>query len=88
MHYLDETHIFTFLIQVLTLLVVAKLLGELFRRWGFPAMVGEILTGIVLGPTLLGRATPYSTECCFRRTQCSRPCWTPSPGSESCFSSW
>ncbi len=58
MHYLDETHIFTFLIQVLTLLVVAKLLGELFRRWGFPAMVGEILTGIVLGPTLLGRATP------------------------------
>jgi Kef-type K+ transport system membrane component KefB len=35
-------------------LVTAKLFGVLARRWGLPAVVGEILAGVVLGPSLLG----------------------------------
>ncbi|MBE0538078.1 MAG: cation:proton antiporter [Ignavibacterium sp.] len=42
------------LIQIAGLLLFARLLGELAQRIGQPAVVGEILAGILLGPTLLG----------------------------------
>ncbi|HEX9252304.1 MAG TPA: cation:proton antiporter [Ignavibacteriaceae bacterium] len=42
------------LIQFAGLLLFARLLGELAQRFGQPAVVGEILAGILLGPTLLG----------------------------------
>ena len=35
-------------------LVTAKLCGAVARRWGLPAVVGEILAGVLLGPSLLG----------------------------------
>lgn len=41
-------------IAIVVLLVGAKLLGELFRRLKQPALGGEILAGIILGPTLFG----------------------------------
>ena len=58
MHYLDEKHIFLFLAQLFVLLLCARGLGELFRRWKQPALTAELLVGIVLGPTLLGRFMP------------------------------
>ena len=36
------------------LLVPAKLLGVLGRKYGIPVVVGEIFTGLVLGPAVLG----------------------------------
>lgn len=42
------------LVQVAVLLAVARLLGEVARRLGQPAVVGEILAGVLLGPSLLG----------------------------------
>lgn len=39
--------------KLLILLVAARLLGELFERLRQPAMIGEILAGIVLGPAVL-----------------------------------
>ncbi len=42
----------TFLGLIL-LLVLAKLLGELVERAGYPALLGEVGAGLVLGPTLL-----------------------------------
>ena len=38
----------------IAVVVVARLAGSLFRRFGQPAVVGEILGGIALGPSLLG----------------------------------
>jgi K+:H+ antiporter len=35
--------------------VIASLLGALARKCGQPAVIGQILTGVILGPTLLGR---------------------------------
>ena len=58
MHFLGEHHIFLFLLQVFVLLLFARGLGELFRRWRQPALTAELLVGIVLGPTLLGRYLP------------------------------
>ena len=39
---------------LLFLLVAARVAGEVAERLGQPAMVGEIVAGVVLGPTLLG----------------------------------
>ncbi|MBI4877987.1 MAG: cation:proton antiporter [Acidobacteria bacterium] len=36
----------------------AKLLAELFERLGQPGIVGEILAGVILGPSLLGWIAP------------------------------
>lgn len=41
-------------IDIAVIVVVARLMGALFRRIRQPAVVGEILAGILLGPTLLG----------------------------------
>ncbi|MEA1984867.1 MAG: cation:proton antiporter [Euryarchaeota archaeon] len=37
------------LFQVLLVLLLAKVLGELVERVGFPSILGEVLTGLVLG---------------------------------------
>lgn len=58
MHYLNETHIFLFLAQIFVLLLLARGLGELFRKWGQPALTAELLVGVLLGPTVLGRFLP------------------------------
>ena len=58
MYYLDDTHILIFLLQVFILLLAARGLGELFRKWEQPPLVGELIAGVILGPTLFGRFFP------------------------------
>ncbi|MHB1157927.1 MAG: cation:proton antiporter domain-containing protein [Phycisphaerales bacterium] len=41
-----------------TLLGCARVLGELAKRFNQPAVLGEILAGILLGPTVLGTWSP------------------------------
>ena len=38
------------LLQMFTIFVWAKVFGELFERLGLPAVLGEILAGVILGP--------------------------------------
>jgi len=46
------------LIQLLVIIAAARLLGNLFVRFGVPAVVGEMTAGILLGPSLLGLLAP------------------------------
>ena len=46
------------LIQVAALLGLARLLGEICQRIGQPTVVGEILAGVLLGPSVLGALAP------------------------------
>lgn len=62
---MHDKAVLLFLLQILVLLATAKCLGELFKRWGYPALVGEILTGLLLGPTILGRALPGLQQALF-----------------------
>ncbi|MFQ5599757.1 MAG: cation:proton antiporter, partial [Candidatus Krumholzibacteriia bacterium] len=55
---MDQEHLLLFLVQMLVVLGLARLLGEVFRRFGHPALVGEILAGLLLGKTVLGRVAP------------------------------
>ncbi|MEU6095310.1 cation:proton antiporter [Streptomyces sp. NPDC047079] len=57
-----------FFVQVGLLLLLATLLGRLAARFGLPAVVGELLTGVLLGPSLLGHVLPGLFARLFPRT--------------------
>ncbi len=63
-HTTDEITAIVF-IDIAIIVVVARLMGGLFRRIGQPAVVGEILAGLVLGPSLLGRLPGNPTAAVF-----------------------
>ena len=42
-----------FFASLLLLLAVARLFGEIMERLKQPAMIGEIIAGIILGPSIL-----------------------------------
>ena len=46
------------LFQLFVVLSLALGLGELFRRFGQPTVIGEILAGVALGPSILGALAP------------------------------
>src|SRR5688500_7600195 len=48
-----------------TLLLAAKAAGEAARRFGQPVVLGEILAGIVLGPTVIGAFWPEGFKLVF-----------------------
>jgi Kef-type K+ transport system membrane component KefB len=45
--------------------VIASLLGAVARKCGQPAVIGQILTGVILGPSLLGRLPGHLTSHLF-----------------------
>lgn len=51
---MESTHqVLPFFTNLLILLVTARILGEVFERFKQPAMIGEIIAGIILGPSIL-----------------------------------
>jgi Kef-type K+ transport system membrane component KefB len=46
------------LLQVAVILAVARFVGWIFRKMHQPQVVGEMVAGILLGPSLLGLAAP------------------------------
>ena len=45
-------------VQLAALLVTARVLGLLARRLGQPAVIGQLVAGLVLGPSVFGRLWP------------------------------
>lgn len=54
-----------FIVQIMALLLVGRLLGELMLRIGQPAIMGQLLAGILLGPSLLGVWFPGAEHALF-----------------------
>src|SRR6185369_1446734 len=44
--------------QILTILIAARLIGWLFRKINQPRVIGEMVAGILLGPSLFGWVAP------------------------------
>jgi Kef-type K+ transport system membrane component KefB/mannitol/fructose-specific phosphotransferase system IIA component (Ntr-type) len=60
-----EHELLVFLLSLAVLLSAARLLGEIARRLGFPLVFGELASGILLGPTVFGRAAPAAQKWLF-----------------------
>lgn len=53
------------LLQVVTIILVARIFGMVFRKIGQPAVMGEIVAGIFLGPSFVGMFFPGFSEVLF-----------------------
>lgn len=68
---IEEGHVDThevfwkLLLAIAVVIVAARLVGGLFRRFGQPQVVGEIVAGVILGPTVLGALWPAATDYVF-----------------------
>lgn len=62
---LSADEILVFLVQVTLLVGVARLGGTLLKRLGQPPVVGELLAGVVLGPSLFGLIWPSGYDWVF-----------------------
>jgi Kef-type K+ transport system membrane component KefB/nucleotide-binding universal stress UspA family protein len=65
---LAEHELLLLLVQFGLLLVMARSLGLVAQRFGLPSVVGELLAGFVLGPSLLGNIAPGLFESVFPQT--------------------
>lgn len=46
------------LLALTVIIITARVMGAVFRRFNQPAVIGEVVGGILLGPSLLGRVAP------------------------------
>lgn len=53
------------LLQIISIIIVARIFGWIFKKIGQPMVIGEILAGIVLGPSLLGLYFPEVSNFLF-----------------------
>lgn len=68
MQSLTADNIIVFFLSLGLLLGVARVLGELAQRFHQPAVLGELLAGVILGPTVLGSLAPEAGAFLFPQT--------------------
>ena len=54
-----------FVAEVVLLLFVGRLFGEIMQRWRQPAVIGQLIAGIVLGPSVFGALWPSAHDLIF-----------------------
>jgi len=65
MQNLTQDNIMVFFLSLGLLLGVARVLGELAQRIHQPAILGELMAGLILGPTILGSLAPETSAFLF-----------------------
>jgi Kef-type K+ transport system membrane component KefB len=68
MRSLSHADVVQLLVQLGLMLIAGRLFAELARKLNQPAVIGEILAGIILGPTILGTIDPDSFQYLFPAT--------------------
>src|SRR6266446_1928266 len=51
--------------QIAVIIVTARVVGWMFRKLHQPAVIGEMVAGVLLGPSLLGRLAPQFSAMLF-----------------------
>ena len=54
-----------FIVQIVLLLLVGRLLGEGMQRIGQPAVIGQLIAGMLLGPSVFGAIWPQAQHAIF-----------------------
>ena len=62
---LSEHEVLVFLVQLTLLIGVARFFGWVMKSVGQPPVVGELLAGVVLGPSVFARVAPVSFDWVF-----------------------
>ena len=62
---LDEHQVFLFLVQLALLVGAARFLGGVANKLGQPPVVGQLLGGVVIGPSVLGQFYPDTFDLIF-----------------------
>jgi len=55
---IEEHHLLLFLVQFGVILSLSKLIGIFFKKINQPTITGDLLIGLLIGPTILGRLLP------------------------------
>ncbi len=58
-------HLGAFLIQLIIIIITSRVFGYFFKKMGQPTVMGEILAGIFLGPSILGSIFPAYIQAIF-----------------------
>lgn len=53
------------LLQIITIIIVARIFGWIFKKIGQPSVIGEIIAGIFLGPSVVGLYLPEYSALLF-----------------------
>jgi Kef-type K+ transport system membrane component KefB/nucleotide-binding universal stress UspA family protein len=61
----SEHMVAIFLIEVMLMLVFGRLLGELMQRIGQPEVMGQLIAGIIIGPSVFGAVSPHLYQTVF-----------------------
>jgi Kef-type K+ transport system membrane component KefB/nucleotide-binding universal stress UspA family protein len=56
------------LAQIAFLLLIGRGLGEILQRFGQPAVIGQLLAGLILGPSLFGWLWPHAHDVIFPKS--------------------
>src|SRR5476651_2013033 len=67
-----EDRLTVFFAQIMLLIVIGRLLGELMQRIGQPAVIGQLLAGIILGPSVFGALWPSAQHMVFPTASADR----------------
>ena len=59
---LSHHELIQFIFCIGSMLIAARLVGEFFRKFKMPLVVGELIAGVLLGPTLLGNYLPEASK--------------------------
>ena len=54
-----------FFLQLFVVITASYSVGWIFTRWGQPAVVGEMMAGVLLGPSLFGWLAPHAFQFVF-----------------------
>ena len=65
MNNLSHIEIVNLLLQLSVMILAARIFGELARRIQQPMVVGEIIAGVILGPSILGMLSPEFYQALF-----------------------
>jgi Kef-type K+ transport system membrane component KefB len=65
MRILSHNENISLILSIGLLLIAARLFGEFFRKFKMPLVVGELIAGVVLGPSLLGTFYPKFSSLVF-----------------------
>ena len=68
---LSHSELIHLMVQLSVMLAFGRIMAEVARKFKQPAVVGEIIAGLILGPTFLGTFSPDAFEMLFPKTGAS-----------------